>query len=289
AGVAFVDNGDGSGALSGIPELASEGIYTITLSASNLFGSSAPQTFTLKVQAAVPKAHGGSTRLAAPISISLGALPAGKRFTITFDVLIVNPLPIGVSQIVNQGMVSGSAVASVLTDDPRRPGAADPTITSVGPRRLFLPLLIQAAGPPLPDLVVESISSAGGKVSVTIRNDGSVPVVDAFWIDLYIAPTTVPTRANQLWSDVGSRGATWGVIDHALPIAPGARLTVSLGDSYYRPLLSNPGGPIAAGTPLYAQVDSFNANSANGAVLESHERDGGAYNNILGPVAARAP
>jgi hypothetical protein len=76
------------------------------------------------------------------------------------------------------------------------------------------------------------------------------------------------------------------VIDNALPLAPGARLTVTLGDSFYRPLLSNPGGAVGVGTQLYAQVDSFNATSNNGAIFETHERDGGAYNNILGPVVA---
>ena len=93
-------------------------------------------------------------------------------------------------------------------------------------------------------------------------------------------------RVNQLWSDLGDRGATWGVDGNALPLAPGARLTVALGDTFYRPLQSNPGGAIAAGTQLYAQVDSYKANSSNGAVLETHERDGQAYNNILGPVSA---
>ena len=71
-----------------------------------------------------------------------------------------------------------------------------------------------------------------------------------------------------------------------LPLEPGETLTLTLGDPYYRASLSNPGGPITAGTQLYAQVDSFNAATNYGAVLEQHERDGGAYNNISGPVAA---
>jgi uncharacterized repeat protein (TIGR01451 family) len=222
---------------------------------------------------------------AAPLSVSLGVLPAGKQVTILFDVLIADPLPIGVGQVVNQGMVSGSGFASVLTDDPDLPGAADSTITFLGTRKIYLPLIIRGVVSPLPDLVVENISSAGGTISVTVRNDGSAPVVDAFWIDLYIGPDSAPVRVNQLWSDVGSRGATWG-IDKGPPLAPGARLTVTLGDSFYRPLLSNPGGAVGVGTQLYAQVDSFNATSSNGAIFETHERDGGAYNNILGPVVA---
>jgi len=268
--------------------VGTEGSYPLTFGASNLFGSSAPQTFTLNVQAAIPKLYGGSPSAAAPLSVSLGLLPAGKHVTITFDTLIADPLPVGVAQVVNQGAVSGSGFASLLTDDPDRPGAADPAIMFVGTRKMYLPVLMYKypAGPPLPDLVVENITSAGDSVSVTVRNDGLAPVVAGFWIDLYIGPGSATVHVNQLWSDVGSRGVTWGVSDSALPLASGARLTVTLGDSFYQPLLSKPGGAIAAGTQLYAQVDSFNPNSSNGAVLETHARDGGAYNNILGPVAA---
>jgi uncharacterized repeat protein (TIGR01451 family) len=288
-GLSFVDNSDGTATLGGTPGIGSEGSYPLTFDASNLFGSSATQSFTLTVKAAGLMAHQKRPGIAAPLSVGIGALPNGKQVTIIFDLLIADPLPIGVSRIVNQGAIVADGIASAPTDDPRRPGAADPTITFMGTRQIFMPMMIRAAGPPLADLVVESISSAAGKLSVTVRNNGPAAVADPFWIDLYIAPNTAPLHANQLWSDVGSRGASWGVIDDALPLAPGARLTVSLGDIYYRPLLSNPGDAVAAGTQLYAQVDSFNSNGANGAVLETHEREGAAYNNILGPVAAGAP
>jgi hypothetical protein len=38
----------------------------------------------------------------------------------------------------------------------------------------------------------------------------------------------------------------------------------------------------SVGTLIYAQVDSANASTAYGTVLETHESMGGAYNNILG-------
>ena len=41
------------------------------------------------------------------------------------------PLPSGVTQVANQGNVSGSNFASAQTDDPSLPGAADPTVTAV--------------------------------------------------------------------------------------------------------------------------------------------------------------
>jgi len=141
-------------------------------------------------------------------------------------------------------------------------------------------------GPPLADLVVSDITTSGGILHVTVKNIGELAATESFWVDAYINPTSAPVRANQLWNAVGNRGAAWAALGNGLPLDPGETLTLLVGDSYYRPNLSNPGGVIAAGTPLYAQVDSFNATSTNGAVLETHERDGGVYNNILGPVAA---
>lgn len=288
-GVTFANNGDGSATLIGQPAAGTVGSYPLTLNASNMFGSSAPQLFTLKVQASTPLAQ-GAQRAAAPLSVSIGALPAGKRVTIIFDTLIIDPLPIGAKQIVNQGTVSASGFTSVLTDDPDRPGAADPTITSLGSpgflgsRTVYMPLFMFKVGPPLADLVVSEITTSGASLQVTIKNIGQLPVEDSFWVDAYINPTSAPVRANQQWSALGSRGATWVVLGSVLPFEPGETLTLTLGDSYYRPTLSNPGRVIAAGAQLYAQVDSFNANSSNAAVQETHERDGGVYNNILGPV-----
>jgi hypothetical protein len=46
--------------------------------------------------------------------------------------------------------------------------------------------------------------------------------------------------------------------------------------------------PLAAGTPVYAQVDAVNLATTYGAVLENHEIAGGAYNNIVGPVLPAA-
>jgi uncharacterized repeat protein (TIGR01451 family) len=286
SGVTFVDNGDGSAALGGRPGAGTEGSYPLTFGASNLFGSSAPQSFTLKVHSVILRARGGRANAAAPLSVSLGALPAGKHITITFDTLIADPLPASVRQIVNQGVVSGSGFASVLTDDPDRPGAADPTITFLGSRTVYLPLIMYGVGPPLADLVVSEITTSGGSLHVTVKNIGQLAAAESFWVDAYINPTSAPVRVNQLWNAVGNRGATWAVLGSVLPLEPGETVTLTQGDVYYRPTLSNPGGPITAGTQLYAQVDSFNATSSNGAVLETHERDGGGVQQYSRPVAA---
>jgi hypothetical protein len=301
-GVAFLDNGDGTGTLSGTP--GASGNFPLTLTAINSVGSFVPQNFTLTVDTmrliinanaitATADRLAPSTQVAPPaapqagtVSANIVTLPFGKHVTILFDVLIANALPIGISDISNQGSVTATGIAAVLTDDPRKPGATDPTITFIGARKAYLPLMVRWDGPPLPDLVVSNISVSSGNLQVTIRNNGQLAATTPFWVDAYINPTSAPVRVNQLWNSVGNRGATWGVVGSVLPLEPGEALTLTVGDSYYRSALSNLGGPIAAGAPLYAQVDSFSSTSSYGAVLELHERDGGVYNNILGPVAA---
>jgi hypothetical protein len=44
--------------------------------------------------------------------------------------------------------------------------------------------------------------------------------------------------------------------------------------------------PLGPGAPVYAQVDSYNADTTYGAVLERHEIRGEPYNNVAGPVVA---
>ncbi|KAA3664603.1 MAG: hypothetical protein DWQ04_04845, partial [Chloroflexi bacterium] len=139
---------------------------------------------------------------------------------------------------------------------------------------------------PTPDLIVESISATEDNIQVTIKNQGDGPVMSTteFWVDVYIDPIVPPTGADQLWDVLCNEGLVFGVTSSALPLMPGETLTLTVGDAYYWPSLSNFSGSLAAGTPIYAQVDSANASSVDGNVAENHEVYGGAYNNITGPV-----
>src|SRR5690606_28836999 len=109
-------------------------------------------------------------------------------------------------------------------------------------------------------------------------------VVDPFWVDVYIDPDPVPTGANQIWPLLAEEGLAWGIGGEALPLQPGASLTLTVGDDYFVPDASHFSGAIAVGAALYGQVDSAHSESDYGAVLEAHEADGGAYNNVAGPV-----
>jgi uncharacterized repeat protein (TIGR01451 family) len=83
---------------------------------------------------AVATRVGGRHGLAAPAltpitPVSLGTLNPGEVVVITFDVTISDPLPFGVSQVSNQGTVSGGNFANVLTDDPDTDAPNDATVT----------------------------------------------------------------------------------------------------------------------------------------------------------------
>ena len=66
------------------------------------------------------------------VTVNIGQLAAGDSVQITFSVTVNNPFPlINPSQVSNQGTVSGSNFANVLTDDPDAVGAANPTVTLV--------------------------------------------------------------------------------------------------------------------------------------------------------------
>jgi Ca2+-binding RTX toxin-like protein len=69
--------------------------------------------------------------MAVDVSVSVGLLPAGKTVNIIFNVTVNNPYLGATNMVSNQGTVSGSNFANVLTDDPDVGGAADPTKTTI--------------------------------------------------------------------------------------------------------------------------------------------------------------
>ncbi|MBN1679447.1 MAG: DUF11 domain-containing protein [Anaerolineae bacterium] len=71
----------------------------------------------------------GMRRIGAPISI--GTLPPGESVTIIWQVDVNAPLDSDLTQVCNQGTVSGTNFADVLTDDPDVVGGLDPTCTPV--------------------------------------------------------------------------------------------------------------------------------------------------------------
>ena len=158
------------------------------------------------------------------------------------------------------------------------------TCTFINSKPIYLPIVFKGATF-APDLVVQSIVATGNGVQVVIANQGNTPVSDDFWVDAYINPDPVPTAVNQIWNDLADEGLVWGV---TADMQPGDVLTLTVGGAYYVADYSQVSWPLPAGTPIYAQVDSANADTIYGVVLESHEIRGEAYNNVAGPVYSSA-
>ncbi len=142
----------------------------------------------------------------------------------------------------------------------------------------------------LPDLIVQDILVTPSRVEVTVKNQGTGPVAAGheFRVDLYVDPTAAPTQPNQAWTDLSDEGVVWIAGGDALPLQPGQTLVLTMGGAHYRRDLSKFTGSVAVGTPVYAQVDSVNVQTVYGAVLESHEVETAAYNNVADSVTGEA-
>lgn len=115
--------------------------YTITVAntgsgdALGVLFSDSPDANTALVNGSVTASIGfitsGNTSGQTAVGVSIGTLVAGGSWVIVFDVTIDDPIPPGVTQVVNSGSVTGSNIAPVVTDDPSLPGNSDSTAFAV--------------------------------------------------------------------------------------------------------------------------------------------------------------
>ncbi|MEM7334874.1 MAG: Ig-like domain-containing protein, partial [Chloroflexota bacterium] len=74
---------------------------------------------------------------------------------------------------------------------------------------LYLPVVrLPSIGP---DLIVSSLDVQANQVIVEIQNIGDEPVVDDFWVDVYINPATPPTSVNDTLETLNAYGFVWGI------------------------------------------------------------------------------
>ncbi len=73
----------------------------------------------------------GNTAGNTSVSVNVGTIPGGAQVVITFRVTVRNPLPAGVTRVVNQGTVNSNELPSLPTDDPDTANTDDATATPV--------------------------------------------------------------------------------------------------------------------------------------------------------------
>jgi CSLREA domain-containing protein len=290
SGIALGGSGSGNGDFSGEVYTIDRAAPQATLSASDIIvagGTAHVFTVTYTDNVALDAATLGNANLRvkgpggfSQLATFVGATPAGNGAPRTATYRIAAPG--GTWNAADNGAYTVTVEPNQVRDTAGNALAAG-DLGTFNVRlgfRVLVPMVTLPAG--LPDLVVDRIEVTSSGIQVTIRNQGPGTVTEPFWVDLYVNPTTAPTHVNQVWYSLGANGAAWGVTSGALPLATGQTLTLIVGDAYYRADLSNLPVSLAAGTRIYAQVDSANTNTTYGAVLETHEQAGGPYNNILG-------
>ena len=199
----------------------------------------------------------------------------GATGIITITGQLSNSAPVGT--LVNTVSISNSNVAD--SNIANNSASASLTIGAVPITHLYLPILFKefALGP---DLVVDLLNVTSNGITVTIQNAGTTTVSDAFWVDLYINPSEVPSL-NKTWQEISSHGAAWGVTK---TLSPGESLTLTLNDIYFDASQSNI-LPIPGGNPMiYVLVDAVNRSTTFGAVDELDETNNLA--STIGPTSA---
>jgi uncharacterized repeat protein (TIGR01451 family) len=215
-------------------------------------------------------------------TLAIGPLTGnGNGGQADFAVDVDNPIDPSLTEISNTAQIgdddgqAGTASASVPV-----------TVGSAPSALLYLPLILKDFIV-APDLVITDLQASSNAVTVTIRNSGNAPVVDAFWVDVYFNPSKVPAL-NEPWDTIAGQGVTWGLVGSDLPIAPGQSRVLTLATAAPGADLTSP-PPYPAGATVYALADSVNFSTSYGAVQESDESNNLAQSTVTaagaGPTA----
>ena len=152
----------------------------------------------------------------ANVAVDIGTLGSGHHtFIITFDVVIDNPVPAGVTQVSNQGHVDSNELPTVFTDDPATVTTDDPTITPItaaplleATKRAVLFVDKDGDATPSPDDVL--------LYEVILANNGNANVSNAVFSDILDPNTslisgTVHTTGGVITSGNNQGGTGVGV------------------------------------------------------------------------------
>lgn len=139
---------------------------------------------------AIPGSNDGVDFAVLPLTI--GTLPAGKSVTVTFQATINNPT--SAATVSNQGTVSGSNFASVLTDDPTTIAPLDATVATVQHPDISVTKT---------DFSVTAMSGGITIYTIVVSNAGNLGATGVTLTDLFPAAVT-----NASWASVANNGAS---------------------------------------------------------------------------------
>jgi len=182
------------------------------------------------------------------VQVAIGTLGAGASETVTYDTVVVDPLPAVVTELTNQAVFDAFELPPGVSDDPSPPGSDDPTVVAV-----------EAA----PDLVIGKddggVTAVPGDTVVYALDYENAGNQDATGVAI---TETVPSNAV---FDAVASSPGWNCAD----IGPGSACELTIGD-----LAAGAGGqalfavdvddPLAAGVTAIANTASISDDGANG-------------------------
>ncbi|MDA8018227.1 MAG: choice-of-anchor A family protein [Thermoanaerobaculia bacterium] len=120
-----------------------------------------------------------------PVTVAIGEVDPGEEVIVTFDVAIIDPLPSGVFEVSNQGLVTSAELPDLPTDDPTTSTSADPTITPLAGEPVLeaekVALLVDDVGgdgevSPGDGLLYQvTLTNAGGREATAIQFGDPIP------------------------------------------------------------------------------------------------------------------
>ena len=135
----------------------------------------------------------------ADVMLNIGTLPAGENVIIAFNVTVDDPFGGALPQVSNQGTVSGSNFADVLTDDPDVGGTADPTVTPID-----LPQVTLAVSP------ASVLEDGATNLVYTFTRTGST--ANAMTVNFSVGGTASFTEPDYTQTGAASFTATSGTV-----------------------------------------------------------------------------
>ncbi len=186
--------------------------YTIAIhnagsaDAANVVFSDQPDEHTTLVAGSVSADTGGTVAVGntsgdTTVEVDIPSITAlGGDYTLTFQVQIESPLAAGLTQVSNQGQVSGDNFAPLTTDDPGTITPDDPTITPVGAPQIVATKSVMLSN----DADHNGLINPGDSVLYTIHmtNSGTISA-----LSLVVDDTPDPNtdlQAGTVTSDVGT-------------------------------------------------------------------------------------
>lgn len=180
----------------------------------------------------------GNTPGDTTVVVNVGTLNNGSTATITYQVVINNPLPTGVAELVNQAQITSQEVPDFDSDDPDTPTNDDPTVMPV-----------DAA----PDMVIVkddggTTTTPGGTVIYTLgySNNGTQ---DATGVTI---TETVPANST---FDAGNSTGGWNCTPNA---NAGSTCTISIGAVAVSDPVATINFAVTVDDPLTAGVTELN-------------------------------